>query len=87
MHHKAQTSSTPTTRANIRATPRVHVCVTQNNTPGIIPTSIINTEGGKEFFPQIADSEGGQKSERKINSKNNRRTRQKNRELAKKLND
>ena len=34
----AQTSSTPTTCANIRATPRVHARVTRNNTPGIIPT-------------------------------------------------
>ena len=61
--------------------------MTRNNTPGIIPTTIINTEGGKEFPPSIADSEGGQKSERKINSKNERKTRQENRELAKKLND
>ena len=28
VHHNAQTSSTPTTRANIRATPRVHARVT-----------------------------------------------------------
>ena len=44
---------------------RVHVRVTRNNTPGIIPTPIINTEGGKEFFPPIAYSEGVQKSVRK----------------------
>ena len=87
MHHKAQTSSTTTTRANIRATPRVHEHVVRNNSPSIIPTPIINTEGVKEFPPPIADSEGGQKSERKINSKNERKTRQKNRELAKKIND
>ena len=74
-------------RANIRATPRVHVLVTRNNTPGIIPTPIIHTEGGKEFSPPIADLEVGQKSVRKINSKNERKTRQKNRELAKKLNN
>ena len=47
VHHKAQTSSTPSTCATIQATPRVHASVTQNNTPGIIPTPIINTEGGK----------------------------------------
>ena len=75
VHHKAQTLSTPTTRANIRATPRVHARVMPNNTPGIIPTTIINTEGGTEFFPPIADSEGGQKSVRKINSKNEWKTR------------
>ena len=51
LHQKAQTSSTPTTCANIRATPRVHARVMRNNTPGIIPTKIINTEGGKEFPP------------------------------------
>ena len=53
---RAKTSSTPTTRANIHATPRVHARVTRNNTPGIIPkqpsTPITNTEGGKDFFPQ-----------------------------------
>ena len=47
LHHKAQILSTPTTRANIRATPRVHARVTRNNTPGIIskqtPTTIVNT--------------------------------------------
>ena len=85
VHHKAQTLSTPTTRANIRSTPRVHARVTRNNTPGIIQNPIINTEGGKEFSPQIAYLEGGQKSEIKINSKNERKTRQKNRELAKKI--
>ena len=47
VHQKAQTLSTPTTRANIWATPRVHARVTRKNTPGIIPTTIINTEGGK----------------------------------------
>ena len=52
VHHKAQTLSIPTTRANIQATPRVHARVTRNNTPGIIPTPIINIEGGKEFFTQ-----------------------------------
>ena len=87
LHHKAQTSLTPTTRANMRATPRIHARVTRNNTPGIIPTPIINTEGGKYFFPPIADSEGGQKSLSKINSKNERKMRQKNRELVKQLND
>ena len=65
LHHKAQTSLTPTTRANIRATPRVQARVTRNNTPGIIPRTIMNTEGGKAFFPPIADSEVGQKIERK----------------------
>ena len=87
LHHKAQTLSTPTTRANIWATPRVHARVTRKNTPGIIPTTIINKEGGKDFSPSIADLQGGQKSKRKINSKNERKTRQENRELAKKLND
>ena len=87
LQHKAQTSSTPTTCANIGATPRVHARVTRKNTPGIIskqtPATIINTEEGREFSPPIADSEGGQKSERKINPKNERKTRQENRELAK----
>ena len=87
LHHKAQTSSMATTRDNIRATPRVHARVTRNNTPGIIPTTIINTEGGKEFPPPISDSEGGKKRERKINSKNERKKRQENREPAKKIND
>ena len=77
VYHKAQTSPTPTMRANIRATPRVHARVTRNITPGIIPTTIINTEGGKDFFPPIANSKGGQNSVRKINSKNERKTRQK----------
>ena len=83
LHCKAQTSSTTTTCTNIQAIPRVHARVARNNTPGIMPTTIINTEVGKEFFPTIADSEGGQKSDRKINSKNERKTRQENRELAK----
>ena len=51
--NSAQTLLTPATRADIRATPRVHARVTRNNTPGIIPkqppTPIENTEGGKEF--------------------------------------
>ena len=51
LQHKEQTLSTPTTRANILATPRVHARVKRNNTPGMIPTTIINTEGGKDFFP------------------------------------
>ena len=34
---KAQTSLTPTTRTNIRATPRVHARVTRNISPNIIP--------------------------------------------------
>ena len=76
-HNRAQTSSTPTTRANIRATPRVHARVKRNNTPGIIPkktpTPTANMEGGKDFFSPIEDSEGGQKSERKIKSKNERK--------------
>ena len=55
LHHKAQTSSTPTTRANIRATPRIHARLMRNNTPGIIPTTIINTEGGKAFSPPASD--------------------------------
>ena len=83
LQHKAQTSSTPTIYASIQATPRVHACVTRNNTPGIIPTTIMNTEGGEAFFPPIAGSEGGQEIERKINSKNERKNRQENRELAK----
>ena len=85
--NSAQTSSTPTTRANIRATPRVHARVTRNNTPGIIltqqSTSIANTEGGKEFFPPIADSEGGQSNVRKRYSKNEKETRHENRERTK----
>ena len=64
---RVQTSSTPTTKANLRTAPRVHTRVTRNNTPGIIPTQtttpIMNTEGGKEFFPQPPISEGGQNSE------------------------
>ena len=52
VHHKAQTLSTPTTRANIRATPRVHARVTRNNTSVIKQTPIINPEGGKYFFYQ-----------------------------------
>ena len=71
--NSAQTSSTPTTQDNIRATPRVHARVTRNNTPGIIttqpPTPLENTEGGREFLPPRPNSEGGQKSVRKINSK------------------
>ena len=51
---RPQTSSTPTTKANLRTTPRVHSRVARNNTPGIIPeqtaTPILNTEGGREFF-------------------------------------
>ena len=46
LQHKAQKMSTPTTRANIRATPRVYARMTRNNTTGIIPKKIINTEGG-----------------------------------------
>ena len=69
--NRAQTLSTPTTRTNIRATPRVHACVMRNNTPGITPqqppTTIVNTEDVKEYFPPISNSEGGQNSERKIN--------------------
>ena len=84
MHHKAHTSSTTTTRVNIQATPRVHARVTHNNTPGIILTPIINMEGGKKYSPPIGDSEGSKKNERKINSKNESKTRQKNRELGKK---
>ena len=38
------TSGTPTTRAVIRETPRVHRRLTRNNTPGILPTF----EGGKQ---------------------------------------
>ena len=72
--NRAQTSSMPTTHANIRATQRVHAHVTRNNTPGIIPkqppTPIANTEAAKSPPPPIADSEGVQNSERKINSKN-----------------
>ena len=49
--NRIQTSSTPTTKANLRTTPRVHARVTRNNTPGIIPTQtttpIMDTEGGK----------------------------------------
>ena len=71
--NSTQTSSTPTTQANIWATPRVHARVTRNNTPGIIPTQpptpLGNTEGGKGFPPPISNSEGGQKSVRKRNSK------------------
>ena len=48
---RVQTSSTLTTKANLRTTPRVHARVTRNNTPRIIPTQtttpIMNTEGGK----------------------------------------
>ena len=51
---RVQTSSTPTTKANLRTTPRVHTRVTRNDKPRIIPTQtttpIMNTEGGKEFF-------------------------------------
>ena len=69
--NRAQTSSTPTTSANIQATPRVHAPVTRNNTPGVIPKqtpiTIVNTEDVKEYFPPISNSEGGQNSERKIN--------------------
>ena len=71
--NSAQTLSTPTTQANIRVTPRVHSRMTRKNTPGIIPTqpptSLANTEGGKDFFPPISNSEGRQKSVRKRNSK------------------
>ena len=38
------TLATPTTRAAIRETPRVHERLTRNNTPGILPTF----EGGKQ---------------------------------------
>ena len=51
LQHKAQRSSTPTTRANIQATPSVHARLTSNNTSGIIPTTIINTEEGIDFPP------------------------------------
>ena len=65
--HRVQTSSTPTTKANIRTDPRVHSRVTRNNTPGITllqnATPIANTEGGKEFPPPAPISEGGQNSE------------------------
>ena len=47
------TSTTPTTPANIRTTPRVHQRVTRNNTPGIIPNQNAT----------IAISEGEQISE------------------------
>ena len=71
--NSAQTLSTPTTQANIRVTPRVHSRMTPKNTPGIIPTqpptSLANTEGGEAFSPPISNSEGGQKSVRKRNSK------------------
>ena len=87
--NSAQTLSTPTTRANIRATSRVHARVTRNNTPDIIPkqppTTIANKEGGKESPPPIADSEDGQKSAKKRNSKNERKKRQENREIAKNI--
>ena len=71
----------------MRATPRVHVCMMRTSTPGIIPKTIINKEGGKDFPPPIAYSEVGQKRERTINSKNERKKRQENIELAKKFND
>ena len=40
---RTATSATPTTKAAIRETPRVHGKLTCNNTPGILPTF----EGGK----------------------------------------
>ena len=89
--NSSQTLSTPTNQANIRATPRVHTHVTRNNTLGIIPTQpptpLENTEGGKEFFPPMSNSEVGQKSVKKRNSKPEsvRETRHESRERAKKL--
>ena len=77
--HRVKTSSTPTTKSNIRTAPRVHSRVTRNNTPGIIPPQnaipIAITEGGKEFPPPAPiskgrqNSEGGHKSVRKITNK------------------
>ena len=65
--NRTQTSSMPTTKANVRTTPRVHSRLTRNNTPGIIPhrkaTPTINTDRGREVFPQPPISEGGQNSE------------------------
>ena len=52
-----------------------------------------NTDNNNKYgrrqivFPPVADSEGGQKSERKITFKNESKKRQENRELAKKIND
>ena len=45
--NKPQTSSTPTTREEIRNTPRVHTRLTRNNTPRMI----LHKEKETEFFP------------------------------------
>ena len=56
---RTTTSATPTTRAAIRETPRVHGRPTRNNTPGILPTF----EGGKQK-ELLATSKGEQQRKR-----------------------
>ena len=54
----ATTSTTPTTKAAVRKTPRVHGRLTHNNTPGILPTF----EGGNKN-EILATSKGEKKRE------------------------
>ena len=57
---RTTTSATPTTKAAIRETPRVHGRLTPNNTPGILPTF----EGGKQ--QELLATSEGEKQRKKV---------------------
>ena len=65
---RATTSATPTTKAAIRETPRVHRRLTHNNTPEILPTF----EGGKQK-ELLATSEGEKKRKKRKFGMNRRK--------------
>ena len=61
---RTATSATPTAKAAIRETPRVHGRLTRNNTPGILPTF----EGGKQ--QELLATSEGEKQRKKVKLRN-----------------